>query len=437
MKWQDALKTLTLGFQYVMSGIIYMNNGTHPIGLYSGYRRWITLGATVCIQCCLGSAYTWSLFNAAFARKLNSTVSQVAFTFALLCLFLSFSSPVSGRIQDYIGTRYTAVFSSILLGGSYALASIVPQLSLLYIVAGVMLGCAEGMGYLPTLSNCIRWFPEWKGVMSSIVVGSYGLGSLGFKYINFYLLSHYGLETTFLMLGGGISICIIGCSMGVFDAPYRKPLSSKVLLASKSIENNFTVIQCMRCMLFWLLVCIFFITCVGGVYILGTVNDLGQSLAGLSARAAADSVAIIAVANIAGRLVMGTLSDRITRIKVITAGQCLAIIGLGLLVFAPLDRGIFYLAVACIIFNFGGTLSVYPSLIGDYFGLNNLSKNYGFIYLGFGIGGLVGLIVSSLLNSFMESLIMTLCFEGLALGMSMITKNSFCPRKETGNEKRV
>jgi hypothetical protein len=45
-------------------------------------------------------------------------------------------------------------------------------------------GLADGAGYLLTLSNCVKWFPERKGLISAFSIGAYGLGSLGFKFID-------------------------------------------------------------------------------------------------------------------------------------------------------------------------------------------------------------------------------------------------------------
>src|SRR5699024_1061832 len=66
------------------------------------------------------------------------------------------------------------------------------------------------------------------------------------------------------------------------------------------------------------------------------------------------------------------------------------------LLFAPLNAATFFAAIACVAFNFGGTITVFPSLVRVFFGLNNLAKNYGVIYLGLGMGSICGSIIVSL-----------------------------------------
>ncbi len=48
---------------------------------------------------------------------------------------------------------------------------------MLWLSAGVLVGLADGAGYLLTLSNCVKWFPERKGLISAFAIGSCGLGA--------------------------------------------------------------------------------------------------------------------------------------------------------------------------------------------------------------------------------------------------------------------
>ncbi len=69
--------------------------------------------------------------------------------------------------------------SGILLGLGFFLTAHSNSLMMLWLSAGVLVGLADGAGYLLTLSNCVKWFPERKGLISAFSIGSYGLGSWG------------------------------------------------------------------------------------------------------------------------------------------------------------------------------------------------------------------------------------------------------------------
>lgn len=127
----------------------------------SNYQRtrWLTLIGTIITQFALGSVYTWSLFNGALSAKLGAPVSQVAFSFGLLSLGLAISSSVAGKLQERFGVKRVTMASGILLGLGFFLTAHSNNLMMLWLSAGVLVGLADGAGYLLTLSNCVKWFP--------------------------------------------------------------------------------------------------------------------------------------------------------------------------------------------------------------------------------------------------------------------------------------
>ena len=63
--------------------------------------------------------------------------------------------------------------SGILLGLGFFLTAHSSSLMMLWLSAGVLVGLADGAGYLLTLSNCVKWFPERKGLISAFSTVSY------------------------------------------------------------------------------------------------------------------------------------------------------------------------------------------------------------------------------------------------------------------------
>ncbi|HEN1025705.1 TPA: MFS transporter [Escherichia coli] len=372
----------------------------------SNYQRtrWLTLIGTIITQFALGSVYTWSLFNGALSAKLGAPVSQVAFSFGLLSLGLAISSSVAGKLQERFGVKRVTMASGILLGLGFFLTAHSNNLMMLWLSAGVLVGLADGAGYLLTLSNCVKWFPERKGLISAFAIGSYGLGSLGFKFIDTHLLETVGLEKTFVIWGAIVLVMIVFGATLMKDAPKQEVKTSNGV-----VEKDYTLAESMRKPQYWMLAVMFLTACMSGLYVIGVAKDIAQSLAHLDAISAANAVTVISIANLSGRLVLGILSDKIARIRVITIGQVISLVGMAALLFAPLN------AVA---FNFGGTITVFPSLVSEFFGLNNLAKNYGVIYLGFGIGSICGSIIASLFGGFYVTFYVIFALLILSLALS-------------------
>jgi len=357
--------------------------------------RWLTLFGTIVTQFALGSVYTWSLFNSALSEKLDAPVSQVAFSFGLLSLGLAISSSVAGKLQERFGVRRVTIASGLLLGLGFFLTAHSSNLMMLWLSAGVLVGLADGAGYLLTLSNCVKWFPERKGLISALSIGAYGLGSLGFKFIDTHLLATVGLERTFMIWGAIALLMVVSGAMLMTEAP-NQPVQS----VNGVTNNDFTLAESMRKPQYWMLAAMFLTACMSGLYVIGVAKDIAQNLVNLDVASAANAVTVISIANLSGRLVLGILSDKMSRIRVITLGQVISLVGMAALLFAPLNEITFFAAIACVAFNFGGTITVYPSLVSEFFGLNNLAKNYGVIYLGFGIGSICGSAIASLFGGF-------------------------------------
>ncbi|WP_305837857.1 L-lactate MFS transporter [Photobacterium leiognathi] len=380
--------------------------------------RVLTLIGTIITQFALGSVYTWSLFNAQLADKLSEPVSRVAFSFGILSLALAVASSMAGKMQERFGVRKVTIGAGILLGASLLLTAHATNLILLYVFAGFLIGFADGTGYLMTLSNCVKWFPERKGLISACAIGAYGLGSLGFKFINMYLLERNGLESTFDVWGVIAMVMVIIGGLMMKDAP-KQEISA--VEAAEGVRD-YSLAESMKCPQFWMLALVFLTVCMSGLYVIGVAKDIGQSYVHLSVEVAATAVAIIAVANLGGRLVLGVLSDKMARTNVIAIALAVCLLGVCALLFAHLNMMVFYFAVACIAFSFGGTITVFPSLVSDFFGLNNLTKNYGVIYLGFGIGSFIGSIVASVFGGFIATFYLMFALLVVSLVIALTIK---------------
>ncbi len=380
--------------------------------------RWLTLFGTVITQFALGSVYTWSLFNGQLSHKLNAPISQVAFSFGLLSLGLAIASSLAGKLQERFGVRRVTIGAGVLMAVGFWLTAQADNLMMLYFSAGLLVGLADGAGYLMTLSNCVKWFPERKGMISACAIGAYGLGSLGFKFICGALLASVGLEQTFMIWGVlAMSMIIMGALL-MRDAPLQENSSSQ---RGQQQARDYTLAQSVRMPQYWMLALMFLTACMSGLYVIGVAKDIGEGLVHLTTQTAASAVTVIAIANLSGRLVLGVLSDRMMRIRVISLAQIVSLIGMSVLLFTRMNESTFFLSLACVAFSFGGTITVFPSLVSDFFGLNNLTKNYGLLYLGFGIGSVLGSLVASLFGGFTVtfSLIMTLLVISLFLSLTI------------------
>ena len=379
-------------------------------------NRFLIVIGTIIVQMGLGTIYTWSLFNQPLVDKFGWDLSATAITFSITSFALAFATLFSGKLQDKWGLRRLVAAAGILLGAGLILSSQVSSLWMLYIVAGVIVGFADGTAYITTLSNLIKWFPEKKGLISGISVGAFGTGSLVFKYVNASFISSYGVSMAFLLWGAIALTMVVG---GSFLLKEAKVSGENTKVASQ--QKDYTVKEMLKTKQAYLLFVIFFTACMSGLYLVGIVKDIGVSLAGLDVATAANAVALVAIFNTTGRIILGALSDKVGRMQVICGTLLVTAIAVSVLSFVPLNYPIFFACVAAIAFCFGGNITVFPAIVADFFGLKNQSKNYGVIYQGFGIGALAGSIVAAILGGFQATftVIAALCIVSLIIALTI------------------
>ncbi|WP_350237948.1 OFA family MFS transporter [Pectobacterium colocasium] len=358
-------------------------------------RGLIVLG-TIITQMGLGTIYTWSLFNQPLVDKFGWTLSSVATTFSITSFCLAFATLFAGKFQERIGLRRLTMIAGIALGAGLMASAVSPSLTLIYLLMGVVVGFADGTAYITTLSNLIKWFPNRKGLIAGISVGAFGTGSLLFKYVNSFLIAEVGVSEAFFYWGVIVmAMILVGSSL--LKEPAAVPAQQT---AVQGQTRDFSLAEMLATKESYLLFIIFFTACMSGLYLIGIVKDIGVQMAGMDRAMAANAVSAIAIFNTVGRIVLGALSDSVGRMRVISFTLFVTILAVSVMTFLPLNPLLFFICVSAIAFCFGGNITVFPAIVGDFFGLKNHSKNYGVIYQGFGIGALSGSFIAAQLGGF-------------------------------------
>ena len=128
-----------------------------------------------------------------------------------------------------------------------------------------------------------------------------------------------------------------------------------------------------------------------GMMIISQASSLSQELMGLTMERAAIVVSFIALFNMLGRIVSGIISDKIGIVNTMKIVFILLILANLCLTFASVDtRILFYGGIAGVGFSFGSIMGIYPSFTAKQFGRRNNSVNYGIMFIGFAVAGLIG-----------------------------------------------
>lgn len=396
---------------------------------------WFIILGTILIQISVGSFYAWSIFNNGFMLKSGGVVQvvngvkkivgglpagSVSFTFTVGMLFLSLATLAGIPLAKKYGIKKISIFASIIYGFSILGLMLVGKGSsiwLLWLFGGVILGAMNGVLYLTTLTNAIKWFPKRKGLISGVCVASYGLGSFIFKYIDMAIAGGSGAITEQnldkVLFWWGILALVLSVIGSLFlkNAPDDLVSASNVNSDSDNLpavdKTSFTTSEMLHTsqaylILFCLVTAVMFMGLLGSAVTnmaaAGTQTPKEVAVWGGSSAAAA-FVAIVAIANTLGRFIMGWLSDVTGRKAVFFITYIVQLLALIVLLSTKpgsMSIGMMYTVVIAMAFCFGGNITVFPTYVSDYFGLKNTSRNYSMIYQGFGLGAIiVGFLMAS------------------------------------------
>ncbi|AOY75283.1 L-lactate MFS transporter [Clostridium formicaceticum] len=355
-------------------------------------NRWLVVLGAMLLQVCIGSIYSWSLFNEPLVQAFGWQSNEVVLTFSIAVFVFAFTTIFSGRLQDKIGPRIVASIGGLLYGIGLLLTSTATSITQLYIYYGLIAGIGVGFAYVCPLSTCVKWFPERKGFITGLVVGSFGLGSLVFKSIIEFLLVSKGLSGTFFYLGIIYFVCVVVGAQFLKVPPEGYAETMKKNNVS-SDETNFTVREMLKTKSFYLIWVMYLFATMSGLLVIGLAKDIGIELANLEPHVAANAVSMIAFFNASGRLIWGSLSDKLGRIRVVSMMLAITAVGMILMSITSLSFITFFVYVAAITFCFGGFLSVLPTVTGEFYGMKNLGANYGIVYQAYGLSALVGPMV--------------------------------------------
>lgn len=364
--------------------------------------RWPVVVGAVLIQLCLGAIYAWSVFTPALRDAGWSNVqTQIVFstglaTFAIVMV-------LAGRKLPAWGPRRLALAGGLVLGLGYIIAAIGGGAAFPAVLIGVGLigGAGIGLAYVVPIAVGMRWFPDHKGMITGVAVAGFGFGALGWvKLAGSWgeLINAIGLEGTFLVYGVLFAFLVsAGATVMQMPPVGWLPAGFTPPKAAGEGGENYTPREMLRTPQFHLISLTFAVSAGAGLMAIGlmklypieALTDGGLSDAEASAIAGTAMAVFFSLANGVGRLLWGTLSDKLGRkrsVVLMTASQ-----GLFLLAFIPMaaNEWALYLAAALIGFNFGGNFALFPALTADEFGNAAVGQNYPWVFLSYGAGGII------------------------------------------------
>ncbi|MEK5143186.1 L-lactate MFS transporter [Paenibacillus sp. FSL M7-0134] len=348
-------------------------------------NRWRILIAATLINICVGSIYAFSIFALPLSKMLAVSMPEIMMAFTINGAIAPIPAILGGKLVDRGGARIAIFIGGTMFGLGYILTGLATAPWMLYLTYGIISGLGQGVVYAATIGNTIKFFPDKRGLAAGIVTAGYGGGTVIIAPLANAMITHSGVQTTMMILGTSFLIVILAgglftqaCPAGYIPAGWTPPQTSGL----RPVAVNLNWRQMIKQPLFYVIACLFLIGALSGMMVTSNASVIGQTMFGLSASIAALFVSLYSLSNCLGRIFWGAISDKIGHLR------CLMMIYLviaTMMLTLALSGSIVGFAIAIIGIGlcFGGTMGVFPSIVGQKFGMKYYGVNYGITFIGY------------------------------------------------------
>jgi len=368
--------------------------GAEPAFFY-GY---IVVMAALCAMVAMyGTRAVFGVFFKPMLTEFGWTRALTSGALSLSMVVQGSLAVVMGGLNDRLGPRIVLTLSGFLVGLGHLLMSQIGALWQLYLFYGVIIGVGMGGVLVPLLSTVARWFVARRNMVTGIVVTGIGISGLIAPPVANWLISAYDWRVSYMVLGSLILV------VGVLAAQFLRRDPTQMGQVSyggnegreqglKAGTEGFSLREAAYTRQFWVVVGMFFCLgfCLFGimVHIVPHATDLE-----ISAASAANILAAMGGAGIAGNVLLGGSGDRIGNRLVCVIGFILIAADLFWLV-SVTEVWMFYLFAVILSFAAGGCTTAESPLVAALFGLSSHGLLLGIVSLGFTTGAAIGPFVT-------------------------------------------
>lgn len=284
------------------------------------------------------------------------------------------------------------------------------------------------MIYQACLPTALKWFPDKSGSISGLVQAGAACGPFIMSPIAQMLIDNYGAQSACKILGiifligvGLVAWMIVPCPDGWTPEGWVPSTEQSKELNTK----DYNIPQMVKTPIFWILLLMFIFANAAGTMMVSATSPIAQNQIGLSAMDAALCVSLMTLFNMFGRIAFGFIYDKLKGWNSLLL--VLVINGISMLMLTIADSYIYFiLCIALVGFSFGGLLVVFAPMVKIIFGSKYYNRNYGLIFIGYGIGAFVGPKISASFYDATGSYVMgylgSAILAALAIALILIAK---------------
>ncbi len=348
------------------------------------FYGWVVVGgAFLVLFLAYGVQYAFGVFFSALLEEFGWSRAGLSGVFSLYAFLYCVFGLVAGQLTDRWGPRAVISLGGVFLGVGLAGMSQVRELWHPYVLYGVVAALGMSTAYVPCNATVVKWFVRQRGLAVGVASSGGSLGTFALPPLAYILVRALGWRSAYVVFGAGIlvSLNLVATVMkrdpellGLApDGGPRNPAAP-----SGEGEVQWPLSRAIRTAAFWMVFGVFSATWIPVFIPLVHAVPFARDL-GISPLLASTVVSALGIAAVFGRLVMGGVSDRIGRksalaisitLQALAFGGFMAVGGLPSL----------YLVAVTFGFSYGAVSTLFPAIVGDFFGRAEAGRLVGFLF---------------------------------------------------------
>jgi len=365
-------------------------------GMPAESGRWIFVLLGFIINICLGSVYAYSVFRKPVQTLLGATATEAGLPFMVFLAAFAILMFFGGQLMAKLGPRNLGLIGGVIVGLGWMLAKYSTSINMLTITYGLIGGGGVGLAYGVPLACVARWFPDKRGLALGLTLAGFGGSPFISANVAAALIKTVGPMQTFFLMGLAFLVII-----SLAFVPFRYPRDGwtpagwkpPAAAAGKAMDLNMG--EMTKTPTFWGLFLCYTIGCLAGLMAIGISAPVGQEIIKIPAATAATLVGVFAIFNGLGRPLFGVLTDKLSpRNAAIISFVIVLACSLGMLTAKEGDMMMYVICFIGFWLVLGGWLAIAPTSTTIFFGIKNYARNYGVVFMAYGVGAILGGLIS-------------------------------------------
>lgn len=313
--------------------------------------------------------------------------------FTLNMLLMAVFGLLAGVMTNRIGPKRTVMIGAVIGGTSMALISFTSQPWHFYITYGLLLPLGIAMAfYIPTVTTVRRWFSRKAALAMSLALTGSGLGLAAGPPLAQYFINSFGWQNAYRLFALILAVGVIACalmlkkdpeSIGTHPDGVRIDDAAMERRADLAVRTEvWSVKVALRTRTLWL----FVVAQAGFMFVvlsmLGHMKVWVEKDLGYGAGYAVAMVSLLASMAVLGRICGGIVSDRLMDRFGRKPVLYFSILGVTVSTFCALavdDWLTVALFAALLGFTYGSSIGVFPTYLGDLYGVVSMPVLLGLV----------------------------------------------------------